>query len=108
MKTIFTSLFLLTANVLFSQQHVAPTGKETSAENIKQITDSLAKNKVKEQAITIEYCDYMLKSIETKRSIVLQDSLHKARAESAGWFKRMEEREAFYKSEKLRLQNVEK
>jgi len=102
MKTILTLVLLALVKIAAAQQPKLPLHTK---EEVKQKNKEAAlKNSKRENPpITIEYCDYMLKSIDTKWNIVLNDSLKKAKAEDSGWFKRMDERKAFYTSEKVKL-----
>jgi hypothetical protein len=108
MKSLFFILFTIAAKFSFAQQVTLPS--VLSQEELKSKQTKAAQIDAKRQTppLTIEHCDYMLKSIDNKWNIVVKDSLQKAKAENSGWFKRMDERKAFYTAEKLKLQQLTK
>jgi len=108
MKSLFFLLLIIITKLGFAQQVPFPSALSKEESKSKQTKAAEIDAKRQTPPLTIEHCDYMLKSIDTKWNIVVKDSLQKAKAEKSGWFKRMDERKAFYTAEKLKLQQSKK
>ncbi len=108
MKSLLFILFAIAAKFGFSQQVTIPTVLSKEEKKSKHTKAVQIDAKRQTPPLTIEHCDYMLKAIDNKWNIIVKDSLQKVKAENSGWFKRMDQRKAFYTAEKLKLQQSKK